>query len=432
MSERKIILSEKDIPKKWYNIAPDLPRPLDPPLNPQTRQPVGPDDLSAIFPMGLIEQEVSRKRWIPIPDEILDILSMWRPTPMYRAYGLEKALKTPAKIYYKYEGGSPPGSHKPNTSVAQAYYNKKEGIKRIATETGAGQWGSALAFACNHFGMECLVYMVRVSFEQKPYRRLMMQTWGARCVPSPSNETNAGRSFLEKDPDSSGSLGMAISEAVEVAATNKDTNYSLGSVLNHVMLHQTVIGQECIKQMKKVGCLPDIIIGCVGGGSNFAGLTFPFVPMKLEGKKDIRFVAVEPQSCPTLTQGRYEYDLGDTGGMTPLLKMYTLGHDFVPAPIHAGGLRYHGDSPLVSLLVNAGVVEAVAYNQNDIFEAAMIFAQSEGIIPAPESAHAIRAAVDEANKCIQTGEEKVILFGLSGHGYFDLTAYDQYLTGRLT
>lgn len=433
MPERKIILSETDIPKKWYNVAPDLPKPLDPPLHPGTKQPIGPDDLSAIFPMGLIMQEVSQERWIDIPPEVLDILSLWRPTPLYRATFLEKALNTPAKIYYKYEGGSPPGSHKPNTSVAQAYYNKKEGVKRIATETGAGQWGSALAFACGRFGLECTVYMVAVSYDQKPYRRLLMETWGAKCLKSPSKETETGRAMLEKDPNTPGSLGMAISEAVEDAAKRKDTNYALGSVLNHVILHQTVIGQECIKQFEKAGeQLPDVVIGCCGGGSNFAGLTFPFVPIKLEGKKKIRLVAVEPKSCPTLTEGKFEYDLGDAAGFTPLMKMYTLGHDFVPSPIHAGGLRYHGDSPLVSLLMHEGVIEAVAVQQLETFEAAMTFARTEGIVPAPESAHAIRVAIDEAKECAKTGEAKVILFGLSGHGYFDLSAYDAYMAGRLT
>jgi len=428
--ERKILLSESDIPRNWYNIAPDLPRPLDPPLNPKTRQPIGPDDLTAIFPMGLIEQEVSTERWIRIPDEVMDIYTMWRPTPMYRAHALESALKTPAQIYYKYEGTSPPGSHKPNTAVAQAYYNKREGVKRLATETGAGQWGSALAFACRLFGMDCTVYMVRVSYEQKPNRGSMMETWGAKVIPSPSNLTNSGRAILEKSPNSPGSLGIAISEAVEDAATHDDTNYSLGSVLNHVLLHQTVIGQECKKQFEKVGCLPNIIVGCCGGGSNLSGLAFPFVPDKLGGK-DIRIIAVEPTSCPTLTEGRYDYDFGDTAGLTPLLKMYTLGHDFVPSPIHAGGLRYHGDAPLISLLVKEGIVEAVACRQIEVFDAAVLFARTEGIIPAPESAHAVKVAIDEAKKCAQTKEKKVILIGLSGHGYFDLMAYDEYFAGNL-
>lgn len=428
---RKVLLNESDIPKKWYNIAPDLPRPLDPPLNPETKEPIGPEALAPIFPMGLIEQEVSTERWIDIPEEVLDVLSMWRPTPMHRAVDLEKALGTPAEIYYKYEGTSPPGSHKPNTAVAQAYYNKKEGVKRISTETGAGQWGSALSFACNRFGLECMVYMVKVSYHQKPARGSMMRAWGAKVIPSPSDQTNAGRAILEKDPDSPGSLGIAISEAIEDAATRDDTKYSLGSVLNHVLLHQTVVGQECQLQFEKEGKSPDIVIGCVGGGSNYSGLCFPFVREKLEGRKDIKFIAAEPKACPTLTEGPYKYDFGDTGHMTPLLMMYTLGSGFIPPPIHAGGLRYHGDAPLLCLLVKEGIIDAVAYNQLEIFEAAVKFANSEGIIPAPESAHAVKSTIDEALKCKETGEKKVILLGLSGHGYFDLAGYDMYFSGEM-
>lgn len=430
MPDRKIVLSERDIPKKWYNVLPDLPTPLDPPLHPGTKQPIGPDALTPIFPMGLILQEVSSDRWIDIPEEVLDIYSMWRPTPMYRATSLEKALQTPAKIYYKYEGVSPAGSHKPNTAVAQAYYNKKEGVKRIATETGAGQWGSALAFATCLFGIECMVYMVRISYEQKPYRKSLINTWGAKVVPSPSNLTNAGRAILAKDPDSTGSLGMAISEAVEDAAGREDTKYALGSVLNHVLLHQTVIGLECRKQFEKIGEYPDVIYGCHGGGSNFGGLFLPFVPDKLGGKKT-RFVAVEPKSCPSLTEGKFDYDFGDVAGMTPLLKMYTLGHDFVPSPIHAGGLRYHGAAPIVSRLLADGIVEAEAYEQLKIFESAVLFARTEGIIPAPESAHCLHAAVLQALKCKESGKGETILFGLSGHGHFDMSAFDAFFEGKM-
>lgn len=430
MSDRKILLSEQEIPKKWYNALPDLPTPLDPPLNPATREPVGPDALTPIFPMGLIEQEVSADRWIDIPDEVLEVYSLWRPTPMFRAIGLEKALGTPAKIYYKYEGGSPPGSHKPNTAVPQAYYNKKEGVKRIATETGAGQWGSALSFACKLFDIQCLVYMVKISYEQKPYRRSLIHTWGAEVIPSPSDKTNAGRAVLEKDPNSTGSLGIAISEAVEDAVGRDDTKYALGSVLNHVLLHQTVIGQECQKQFAKTGDYPDIVIGCHGGGSNFAGLILPFLPEKLDGK-NITFIAAEPASCPSLSKGRFDYDHGDVAGYTPLLKMHTLGNDFVPPPIHAGGLRYHGSAPIVSNLVANNVVEVEAYEQKEIFGSAITFAQSEGIVPAPESTHAIHSAVVNALKCKETGEAKTILFGLSGHGYFDMTAYDAYFSGKM-
>jgi tryptophan synthase beta chain len=430
MMTKKIHLDERDMPKAWYNIIPDMPSMPAPPLNPGTGQPIGPEDLAPIFPMGLIAQEVSQDTWLDIPQEVLDIYSLWRPTPLYRANHLEEFLGTPAKIYYKYEGVSPAGSHKPNTSIAQAYYNKQEGVKRLATETGAGQWGSALALACRLFGLECLVYMVKVSYQQKPYRRSMIQTWGGEVVPSPSDRTNAGRSILEKDPDSPGTLGMAISEAVEDAATRDDTKYALGSVLNHVMTHQSVIGLEVKEQLKKTGDKPDVLIGCCGGGSNFAGLAFPFMPEKSAGEK-IRMVAVEPTSCPTLTKGLYAYDFGDTAQMTPLMLMYTLGHDFVPPGIHAGGLRYHGDSPLISQLCKEGIIEAVAYTQNPVFEAAVQFARVEGIIPAPESAHAIKAAFDEALRCKEEGKEEVIVFNLSGHGHFDMSAYDTYLAGDL-
>ena len=428
----KITLDEGEMPKRWYNILTDLPAPLDPPLHPATKKPVTPDDLHAIFPMELIKQEMSPKRFIDIPDEVAEILRLWRPSPLYRAARLEKALKTPARIYYKYEGVSPPGSHKPNTSVPQAYYNMKEGIERIATETGAGQWGSALAFATQQFDMACTIYMVRSSYAQKPYRKIMMQVWGAECIPSPSTRTNAGRSILEKYPDTSGSLGIAISEAVEDAATHDNTNYSLGSVLNHVCLHQTVIGLEAREQLAKESLYPDMVIGCVGGGSNFAGISFPFAGDKLTGKhKEVDLVAVEPSACPTLTKGIYTYDYGDVAGLTPLLKMYTLGHDFIPPSIHAGGLRYHGASPLVSRLVHDGIIRAVSYHQNEVFEAAQLFARTEGIIIAPETAHAAKAVVDEAIKCRESGEEKVILFNNSGHGHFDLSAYEAFLQGRL-
>ena len=430
MTDNRILLSERDLPKSWYNVAPDLPTPLAPPLNPATAQPVSPADLAVIFPMALIEQEMSAARTIPIPEPVLDILRLWRPTPLVRARRLEKALGTPAKIFYKNESVSPAGSHKPNTSVAQAYYNQQSGIKRLATETGAGQWGSALAFACNVFGLECMVYMVRCSYDQKPHRRTMMQAWGATCIPSPSDRTNAGRKILAEDPDSPGSLGIAISEAVEDAVGRKDTNYSLGSVLNHVLLHQTVIGLEAIEQFKIVGAFPDIIVGCCGGGSNFAGLAFPFVPLKAAGK-NIRLIAVEPTACPTMTKGVYAYDFGDKSGMTPLIKMDTLGHDFIPPGIHAGGLRYHGMAPLVSLLHRAGVVEAVSYPQLRCFEAAITFARSEGTIVAPETSHAVACVVDEALKAKEEGEEKTILFNLSGHGHFDMAAYEKYFAKEL-
>jgi tryptophan synthase beta chain len=430
MDSYKINLSEAELPQEWYNILPDLPAPFPPYLHPGTGQPITPQDLSAIFPMALIEQELSPRRWIAIPDEVRRIYQLWRPTPLHRARNLEAALKTPARIYYKDESVSPAGSHKPNTAVAQAYYNREAGIKRLATETGAGQWGSALSLACNYFGLECTVYMVKVSYYQKPYRRSLMQIWGAQVHPSPTDLTNAGRAIRAKDPDTSGSLGIAISEAVEDAASHDDTNYSLGSVLNHVMLHQTVIGLETKKQLALAGEEPDILIGCVGGGSNFAGFCFPFVPDKLKGK-DLRFLGIEPTACPTLTRGRYTYDFGDTAGLTPLIMMHTLGHGFVPSGIHAGGLRYHGDAPLLSLLVKEKVIEARAYPQNPVFDAARLFAQTEGIVPAPETAHAVKAAVDEALAAREQGKPKVIVFNFSGHGFLDLAAYDAFLEGRL-
>jgi len=428
--ETKIVLGEKQIPTHWYNVIPDLPGPPAPVLHPATGKPVTPDDLLPLFPMGLIEQEVSAERWIPIPDAIREAYRTWRPSPLFRAHRLEKALGTPARIYYKYEGGSPAGSHKPNTAVPQAYYNKLAGTKRIATETGAGQWGSSMAMAAQIFGLECTVYMVRVSFEQKPYRKSMMQLWGAKVFASPSDQTNAGRGILAKDPKSPGSLGIAISEAVEDAATHDDTRYSLGSVLNHVCMHQTVIGLEAKEQMKIAGDYPDVVIGCHGGGSNFAGIAFPFVADKAAGKK-VRIVAFEPTSCPTLTKGVYAFDYGDTAKMAPIAKMYTLGHDFMPPGIHAGGLRYHGAAPLVSQLVHSGIVEARAVPQLACFEAAVQFARTELIIPAPESSHAIRGAIDEALLAKQEGKEKVILFNLSGHGHVDMAAYDDYFAGKL-
>ena len=431
MDDYKILLSEREMPQAWYNINPDLPAPLQPPLNPGTGEPLGPADLAPIFPMALIEQEMSMERWIDIPDEVMDVLKLWRPSPLHRAVRLEAHLDTPARIYYKNESLSPPGSHKPNTAVAQAYYNKAEGVERITTETGAGQWGSALSFACQIFDIECKVFMVRVSFEQKPYRRLLMQVWGAECFASPTDHTEAGRAILEADPDTPGSLGIAISEAVEEAAKNESTKYSLGSVLNHVLLHQSVTGLEMKKQFEIADDYPDVIVGCVGGGSNFAGFTFPYLKEKIDGEREIDIIGVEPTACPTLTRGYFNYDFGDTAEMTPLLKMFTLGHKFVPAPIHAGGLRYHGAAPQLSLLVNEGVVEARAVPQNSVFEAAMMFARTEGHLPAPETAHAISAAIDEAVKCKETGEEKCIVIGYSGHGHFDLTAYENYLTGNL-
>lgn len=428
----KILLEEEEMPRRWYNVMADLPSPLDPPLHPQTGKPVVPDDLAPIFPMELIRQEMSPERFIDIPEDVRDILRLWRPSPLYRANRLEKFLKTPARIYYKYEGVSPPGSHKPNTAVAQAYYNMKEGKERIATETGAGQWGSALAFATQIFGLECTIYMVRASYTQKPYRKSMMQVWGAECIPSPSTKTQSGRAILERDPETTGSLGIAISEAVEDAATHPNTNYSLGSVLNHVCIHQSIVGLESREQMAQVDDYPDIVIGCVGGGSNFAGISFPFAGDKLTGKHpDVEIIGAEPASCPTLTKGLYTYDFGDVAGLTPLLKMFTLGHDFVPPAIHAGGLRYHGDSPIVSRLVHDGVIRAVSYHQNEVFEAGQMFARTEGIIIAPETSHAVKAAIDEAIKCRQTGEAKSILFNCSGHGHFDMSAYDAFYAGQL-
>lgn len=430
MRQTKIVLPDSEIPRRWYNIMADMPNLPKPPLHPGTKQPVGPDDLSVIFPMALIEQEVSTERWIEIPEEVLDIYTLWRPSPLMRAHRLEASLGTPARIYYKYEGVSPAGSHKPNTSIPQAYYNKKAGIRRIATETGAGQWGSSMALAGSLFGLEVTVYMVKVSYEQKPYRRIAMETWGATVHPSPSTVTNSGRKILEADPQSPGSLGIAISEAVEDAATHGDTNYSLGSVLNHVLLHQTVIGLESKRQFELAGDYPDIVIGCCGGGSNLGGLSFPFIQDKVNGKQ-VRVVAVEPSSCPTLTKGEFRYDFGDTAGLTPLLMMYTLGHDFVPPGIHAGGLRYHADAPLICQLVHDNLIEAVSYGQTAVFDAALQFSRTEGIIPAPESAHAIRAVIDEAMKAKEEGKEKTIFFNLSGHGYLDLQAYADYIEGKL-
>lgn len=428
--QNKILLNEDHIPRQWYNIIPDMPGPLSPVMHPGTLQPVTPEDLLPLFPMGLIEQEVSQERWVDIPEEILEIYKLWRPSPLYRAHQLEQLLGTPARIYYKYEGVSPAGSHKPNTAVPQAYYNKIAGTKRIASETGAGQWGSSIALACQHFGLECTVYMVKVSYGQKPYRKSMMQLWGANVFPSPSDRTNAGRSILASDPDNPGSLGIAISEAVEDAAMNEDTRYSLGSVLNHVCLHQTVIGLEAKEQLKIAGDYPDVVIGCHGGGSNFAGIAFPFVSDKANGK-NVRILAMEPASCPTLTKGVYAFDYGDTAKMAPIARMYTLGHDFIPPGIHAGGLRYHGASPLVSQLVNDGIVETKAVPQTSCFEAAVQFARSESIIPAPESSHAIRGAIDEALLAKEEGKEKVILFNLSGHGHVDMAAYDAYFNNEL-
>ncbi|MGH2457866.1 MAG: TrpB-like pyridoxal phosphate-dependent enzyme [Chloroflexota bacterium] len=432
MPDTRITLSESELPRQWYNINADSPKPPAPVLHPGTMQPIGPPDLAPLFPMDLILQEVSAERWIDIPDEVRDVYKLWRPTPLHRALRLEKHLQTPAKIYYKYEGLSPVGSHKPNTAVAQAYYNKQAGTRRLATETGAGQWGSALAMACRLFDLECTVYMVKVSYHQKPYRRSLMETYGATVYASPSDHTRAGQAILAEHPDSPGSLGIAISEAVEDAATHDDTHYSLGSVLNHVLLHQTVIGQEAKLQMEKAGDYPDVIIGSCGGGSNLAGLSYPFIADKLSGKQpSLRVVAVEPAACPTMTRGKYLYDFGDTVGLTPLVKMYTLGHGFVPAGIHAGGLRYHGDAPSLCLLYDEKIVEAVAYHQNPVFEAAITFAQTEGIVAAPESAHAIKSAIDEALLARDEGKRKVILFNLSGHGNFDLQAYDDYLSDKL-
>jgi tryptophan synthase beta chain len=427
-------LKADDLPTAWFNLLPNMAAagfPPFPPLHPGTQQPVTPDLLEPLFPMALIQQEVSTDQWIDIPGEVLDVYRLWRPTPLYRARRLEQALQTPAHIYFKYEGTSPAGSHKPNTAVAQVYYNKAEGTRRITTETGAGQWGSALSMAATFFELDCLVFMVRASYEQKPYRRIFMETFGAEVRPSPTSTTEAGKKILEENPDSPGSLGIAISEAIEVAAQNPDTKYSLGSVLNHVLLHQTVVGLEAKQQMEMVGEQPDVIIGCVGGGSNYAGFSYPFMADKLEGKSGARFVATEPAACPTLTKGQFAYDFGDTGQMTPLLPMYTLGHTFVPAPVHAGGLRYHGDAPSLSLLVKSGNMEAVAYSQNEVFSAAQQFAQAQGIIAGPEPAHAIKAVIDEAVAAREAGEDRVIVFNLSGHGFFDMQAYDDFLTGRL-
>lgn len=428
--EKKILLTEKEIPRQWYNIQADMPNKLEPALHPVTKQPIKPEDLSAIFPMELIKQEASQEQWVDIPDEVVRKYQIWRPTPLIRAYELEKALDTPAKIYYKYEGVSPAGSHKANTSIPQAYYNKKAGIKRLATETGAGQWGSALSLACSYYGLDCTVYMVKVSYQQKPYRRSFMQVYGADVIASPSDSTEAGRRILDTNLDSPGSLGLAISEAVEDAASHEDTNYALGSVLNHVILHQTVIGLEAKKQLEKAGDYPDVVIGCCGGGSNFAGIAFPFVKDQFSGRK-VRCVAVEPTACPTLTRGAFAYDYGDLGKLTPIVKMYTLGHNFMPSGIHAGGLRYHGASALVSQLYHDGLIEAQAYHQREVFEAALLFAKTEGIVPAPESSHAIKGAIAEALQAKEEGASKTILFCLSGHGHFDMAAYDNYLKGFL-
>jgi len=430
MDTKKIFLPESEIPRQWYNIAADMPTPIEPALHPGTGQPAGPDDFAPLFPMPLILQEVSQERFIDIPEPVLEKYLLWRPTPLYRATALEKALDTPAKIYFKNEGVSPAGSHKPNTAIAQAYYNKISGTKRITTETGAGQWGSALAMCCQMFGLECKVYMVKVSYNQKPYRRMMMQTWGAECTASPSTETAAGRQILEQNPDSPGSLGIAISEAVEAAVQEETTKYSLGSVLNHVMLHQTVNGLECQKQMALAGDYPDVIIGCAGGGSNLAGLAFPFVRDKINGK-DIDIIAVEPTSCPTMTRGPFAYDFGDTVMTTPLIAMHTLGHGFVPEPIHAGGLRYHGMSPLVSQLLLDKLIRAEAVPQLETFEAGVTFARSEGFISAPETTHAVAIAIREALKAKEEGKEKVILFNWSGHGLVDMAAYEAYFAGQL-
>ncbi len=431
MSDNRVLLSKKDLPKQWYNIQADLTKPVPPALHPGTGKPATAEDFAPIFPMSLIEQEVSTQRWIDIPEEVLDILSIWRPTPLIRARRLEEFLGTPAKIYFKDESVSPAGSHKPNTAVAQAYYNKQAGINRITTETGAGQWGSALAFATNFFGIECVVYMVKISFEQKPYRRSLMHLWKATVYPSPSQKTKAGRMILEKDPECPGSLGMAISEAIEDTVTSKNTKYSLGSVLNHVLMHQTVVGIETKKQLQNIGETPDIMIGCCGGGSNFAGFVFPFIFDEINEKRKIRFVGTEPQACPTLTKGPYRYDFGDTAMTTPLIKMHTLGHTFVPPGIHAGGLRYHGMAPLVSFLKNENIIEAVSFHQNEAFEAAVIFARTEGRVPAPETSHAIRAAINEAVKAKEEGQEKTIVFNYSGHGFFDLSSYDKYFSNSL-
>jgi len=433
MGMYKVFLDEELIPKEWYNIQPDLPEPLPPPINPATREPVKPEELEVIFARELVRQEASQERWIPIPEEVRDVYRMWRPTPLYRAYRLERALKTPARIYFKYEGVSPPGSHKPNTSVAQAYYNRQEGIERLTTETGAGQWGSALAFACMTFEMKSTVYMVKVSYEQKPYRRVLMEMWGAEVLPSPSERTDFGKRILKDDPDNPGSLGIAISEAIEDAVKDPKAKYTLGSVLNHVLLHQTVIGLETKKQLELFDDYPDMVIGCIGGGSSFSGLFWPFYHDVVTGKapKDVKFIAVEPTACPSITRGYYTYDHGDTAKLTPLIKMYTLGHMFIPPPIHAGGLRYHGKAPTLCLLARHGIVEARAYDQVSVFDAAALFTRTEGFLPAPEPSHAIKAVIDEALKCRETGEEKTLLFLLCGHGLLDMQAFDDYLRGKL-
>jgi tryptophan synthase beta chain len=427
----KYVLQESEMPREWYNIVPDLSAPPPPPLHPGTREPVGPDALAPLFPMALILQEVSGDRHIAIPEPVLDVYRLWRPTPLYRARRLESDLGTPARIYYKYEGVSPAGSHKPNTAVPQAYYNAEEGVRKLTTETGAGQWGTALSFACALFGIDLEVWMVRSSYDQKPYRKILMETYGATVHPSPSDVTNIGRSVLETNPDSTGSLGIAISEAVEVAGSNDDTRYSLGSVLNHVLMHQTIIGEEAIKQLEQAGDTPDVIVGCTGGGSNFGGLAFPFLREKLAGRMNPVIRAVEPAACPSFTKGRYAYDFGDTAGFTPLLKMHTLGHDFIPDPIHAGGLRYHGMSPLLSHIYELGLIEAVAKSQSECFAAGLRFARTEGIVPAPEPTHAVAACIEEALRCKETGEEKVILTALCGHGLLDLQAYGEYTSGAM-
>ncbi|HEY9188027.1 MAG TPA: TrpB-like pyridoxal phosphate-dependent enzyme [Bacteroidota bacterium] len=430
MKLTKVYLNENEMPRYYYNIQADMPNPLHPPLHPGTGQPIGPEDLSVIFPMELIKQEVSKERFIEIPEEVFEVYKTYRSTPIIRAYNLEKVLNTPAKIYYKYEGASPAGSHKLNTALAQAYYNKKEGVEKLCTETGAGQWGTALAYACNFFGLKCRIFMVKVSYNQKPYRKMMMHTYGAEVYASPSELTKSGKEILNKDPHCPGSLGIAISEAVEEAVQDEKTKYALGSVLNHVVLHQTIIGEEAKLQMEKFGDYPDIVIGCHGGGSNFAGLAFPFIKDKLEGKK-IRAIAAEPASCPTLTKGIFSYDFGDVSKMTPLLPMYTLGHNFIPPSIHAGGLRYHGASPLVSQLLKDNIIEAQAFTQKEIFSAALLFSKTEGIIPAPESSHAIKCAINEAEKCKEEGTSKTILFNLSGHGLLDMGSYEKYFSNVL-
>jgi tryptophan synthase beta chain len=431
MEQVKVFLDESEIPRQWYNILADMPSPMSPPLHPGTGQPVGPDDLAPVFPMNLIEQEVTTERWIDIPEEVLEKYLLWRPTPLYRARNLEKVLDAPVQIYYKNEGVSPPGSHKPNTAVPQAYYNKAFGIERLSTETGAGQWGSALSMACQMFGLECRVFMVRVSYELKPYRRMMMMTWGANCIPSPSDITEAGKKILADDPDSPGSLGIAISEAIEDAVADEKARYSLGSVLNHVLLHQTIVGLEAQKQLETIGVYPDVVLGCAGGGSNFGGICLPYVRDKVHGK-DISIIAAEPTSCPTMTRGPFAYDFGDTAKTTPLLPMHTLGHDFVPAPIHAGGLRYHGMAPIISHLVKEEIIEPRAFDQMETFSAGIQWARSEGFISAPETNHAIAAVVQEAQRAKEEGKEKVILFNWSGHGLVDLAAYDAFMTEKLT